>query len=206
MNFLEAEQEFKQLEKRWSNGELDIDSYRALLNNLQVVNSSGQVWKMQEHTGNWFFLRDDQWIPAPQTQPLPVPQNAPVLENQGTPQKPRALKMGVLLLLVGLCVIIGGLLTAGILIYTEIIPLPENISITINPFSSTNKQQAEVTQAKVKPISSTTVNADGKPKTDSNGVTLLVPAEALEQGEQVNLSANELNASLDEGYQEKCVI
>jgi hypothetical protein len=194
MNFLEAEQEFKALEKKWSNGEISIDTYREILKNLQVTNASGQVWKMQEHTGLWFFLQNGKWIPASEIQHVqatPVKQTA----TQATlPARHRGLKLGMVIALVGLCLLSGVAITAGILVYTEIIPLPEKITISLGLPSPKNKEEPETSPAVLKPVETTSVIPNGKPQTDSNGVSLVVPGESLEQGDQVNLSANELNA------------
>jgi hypothetical protein len=192
MNFLEAEQEFKALEKRWSNGELNVDSYRTILNGLQVVNSSGQVWKMQEHTGLWFFLQDGKWIPATEVKPVQAAPGLPAVENSATPSKHRGLKIGVIIALVGLCLLGGAGITTGILAYTGVIPLPENITINLGP-SSPEKESAEPGAA-VKTLKTTSVSANGEPLADSNGVSLVVPADALEKGDQVNLSSSELTA------------
>jgi hypothetical protein len=192
MTFQEAEYKLRELEKKWSAGLLTVEAYRAILVNLRVVDASGQVWMIQEHTGCWFVLRDGQWIQSPQPSSQQAASPEPVAVKPAAPSKRGQVSLVLILGLVSICLLGTALITTGVLVYTGLIPLPASLANVFHPSSTSSAQSAP--QVVVKPAETISAAADGAPHTDSNGVTLVVPAEALAEGGQVSLSANELNA------------
>ncbi len=195
MNFQEAEQKFRELENKWSAGLLTLDNYRAILVNLRVIDAHGQVWMMQEHTGVWYVFRDGQWVLPGQP---PLPQAAQVVSSSApaAPVKRSSLSLVWILAVLSVCLLGAAVVTTGVLAYTGTLPLPASVAGLIHPSSSASPASADpsVPQAVVRPAQTFQVSADGAPHTDSNGVTLLAPAEALAEGGQVNSTASHLSA------------
>jgi len=216
MNFQEAEYNFRELEKRWAAGQIDAQTYQAYLAKLRVIDASGQVWGMQEHTGRWFIFRDGQWLPANQPQPVvqrpdiektrlhqrPAPPPPPVQRPQQPIQQPKrgGWSLAILLGLVGVCLVCGMVtLVGGYLVSTGEISLPQEITRmfpdgSIPTAPDLTQDSGPAVEVSVRPVEAVPVSPNGTPQSDSHGVALVVPAGALEEGGQVNLSANELDA------------
>ena len=64
MDFSEAEREFRRLEEMRSTGRISEDEYRGRLSALRVTDQDGQVWMLQERTGQWYVYYGNQWMPA----------------------------------------------------------------------------------------------------------------------------------------------
>lgn len=64
MDFARAEREFRRLEEMRSTGHISEDEYRGRLSALRVTDQDGQLWMLQERTGQWYVYYGNQWIPA----------------------------------------------------------------------------------------------------------------------------------------------
>jgi len=64
MDFAAAEREFRRLEEMRSAGHITEDEYRGRLSALRVTDQDGQVWMLQERTGQWYVYYGNQWMPA----------------------------------------------------------------------------------------------------------------------------------------------
>ncbi len=64
MDFLQAEAQFRQLDAQYKAGQISYDQYRQALIQLQVTDSSGKQWQIQELTGQWYVLSNGQWMPS----------------------------------------------------------------------------------------------------------------------------------------------
>ncbi len=96
MDFEQATTRFQWLEGQLCAGLLNLQQYRAALNELRVTDAWGRLWMPQERTGAWFVYQDGQWQPAqppvpvapPPTPPAPPGgfMSAPPLEPAPAPQ------------------------------------------------------------------------------------------------------------------------
>jgi len=206
MNFREAENHFRELERRWNAGQVDAAAYQSALVELRVVDANGETWMMQEHTGRWFVYRDGNWVLMAPPTPAQVKQSQPAARQEPpSTKKGRGWKVLLVLGLVGICALCAGGGVAGYLMYNNgTITLPREIGDLLPetlPNSSAPAlegepagESAELAPAGIKEIESVSAAADGTPVTDSHGVSLVVPEDAVEEGMQVDLAANDLNA------------
>lgn len=77
MDFAEAERTFAELERLLEAGELDIESYRARLNELRVEDEQRRTWMLQERTGAWFVWNGEAWEPGAPPRPAGAPPPPP---------------------------------------------------------------------------------------------------------------------------------
>lgn len=70
MDFQQAEQQFRQYDLMFKNGQISLEQYRIAMIQLRVTDTSGNIWQIQEVTGNWFVFSNGQWISG--TPPRPV--------------------------------------------------------------------------------------------------------------------------------------
>ena len=221
MNFQDAEYQYRILEQKWFSGQLSVPVYRDRLARLQVVDNAGELWMLQEHTGQWFVYRGGQWVGGlrapvqtiqPPSQPLPN-QNKPSISQQSyyhtTPQhypasstsdqkvSKKKNKMLLIVLLAGVFLCCGGLvLGGGYAVASGLISIPPQLSDLISNNQKINQDTStSQPQVQIKSLENLSVSADGTPYTDSRGVSLIVPAEALEEGGLVKLTSSELNSS-----------
>ncbi|MBN1373616.1 MAG: hypothetical protein JW987_16885 [Anaerolineaceae bacterium] len=216
MNFQEAREKYTILEQKWKAGLINQESYRAVLANLRVTDEAGQQWMMQEHTGDWFVLRGSQWVRAmpSQTRPVTVQQTeSQSVQRTGSqparpappprPQrvaprpaaKPRSSGLSIALIsgLVCLCLCVGVIGGGSLLVYTGVVDLPEGVANWL-PEKKSLENQEELLKIKVKEADLLAVTPNGAPQADANGVALAVPPEAVVEGEQIVLQANEIDA------------
>jgi hypothetical protein len=181
MNFQQAQQQFQQNEALRKDGKIDLIEYRAAMESLQVIDANGVTWRMQEISGNWYYIKDGQWVPG--TPPHQTPQGIPRLDAGRDPiQKHR--KSGPLIiwltLAAGVVIIIGG----AYLLYTQSIKQPGLVAVTDRTPTTADQGQVLPSQPPVDflrldKISDASVTADGIPVIDSNGVSIQIPPEAL---------------------------
>lgn len=213
MNFQEAEKQFRALENSWNAGQIDPQAYQAALMQLRVVDFYGETWMLQEHTGRWYVFRGGSWVPmsppvaaqvaaASRVPPWPAAnkaQPAPHPEKSG-----RGLKIILVLSLLGMCVVCAGM---GVFGYFQVqngtITLPKEITSLLGSGLAGGSDPAqgeslagEIQEpaVEVKKVETMSVSANGEPVIDSNGVSLVVPADSVEDGMQVELTANDLDA------------
>ena len=74
MDFQQAEQQFRQYDLMYKNGQINLDQYRAAMVQLRVTDSTGNIWQLQEVTGSWFVFSNGQWIAGNPPRPAPVVQ------------------------------------------------------------------------------------------------------------------------------------
>lgn len=215
MTFQEAEQRFRELEAYWNTGQMDPRAYQTALGNLRVVDAYGETWMMQEHTGRWHVFRNGSWIlmtppayaPAAD-RPQPAADRAQPAADRAQPaaryqepaprKKGGAAKLFLIIGLLGACLLCAGVGAAGYLVYNGTLALPEEIAGLLPELgkvspASPGASEPQV-QADVKTMESITAAPDGQPHTDSRGAGLVVPADAVEEGTQVDLVANDLDA------------
>ncbi|HEX7567708.1 MAG TPA: hypothetical protein VF355_04010 [Anaerolineaceae bacterium] len=53
MDFQQAEQQFRLLDKQLRAGKIGIGQYQNALIQLRVTDASGNIWQLQECTGAW---------------------------------------------------------------------------------------------------------------------------------------------------------
>jgi len=194
MNFQEAQRKFWELESIYRAGQMDPVQYRYSLDQLRVIDSQGQAWEMQAQTGQWHVYQRGTWIPA---QPPGTPgayATSPSVRPPERSKRPWLWVLGIPVTLL-VCLLVAGATYVGLrtLLGNEPIsalipsapgevgqPAPEP---TLPPPTFT---QLEVTQAQ----------PGGSPVTDSHGVSLQVPKEAVEEGKSVQLTALEGSGGL----------
>ncbi len=74
MDLAEAQARFQALEGQLAARQIDINQYRAALNQLRVVDAQGRTWMPQERTGVWHYWNGQVWAPGT---PPPPPGYAP---------------------------------------------------------------------------------------------------------------------------------
>ncbi len=74
MDFAEAQARFQALEAQLTARQIDLNQYRAALNQVRVVDAQGRTWMMQERTGVWHYWNGQAWTPGT---PPPPPSYAP---------------------------------------------------------------------------------------------------------------------------------
>jgi hypothetical protein len=149
--------------------------------------------------------------PGPARQPDVRQQAGAWVSRPVSPPKKQAMGGGLRLLLISgvlvACLVCAAVGVNGYLIYTGRIQLPPQLTGLFpqlsfaapdgQPGSADPAQQSDNSsgaQVAVKPVETVAAPADGAPHADSHGVTLAVPGEALAEGGQVNLAANDLQA------------
>ena len=183
MNFQQAQQQFQHLEALRNAGQIDPSQYRAGIDALQVVDSNGVHWKIQERTGAWFYFWNGRWQPGSPSGQAAVPQAAAQPKKRFS-----SIAIGLLLAFVGVaaCVAVG---LGAYLLYPRGTDQPAGFAdLAATQTAMAQDQpaspQAQPTQLPVKLIlkqlSETSVNADGASVTDANGVSVQVPATALQ--------------------------
>lgn len=70
MDFQQAEQQFQRLDTLYKNGQMNLEQYRTAIIQLRVTDSEGNIWQLQEVTGNWYVFRNGLWVE--ETPPKPV--------------------------------------------------------------------------------------------------------------------------------------
>lgn len=205
MNFHEAEQQFQALEKAFREGRVSPEAYQKQLANLSVTDARGAAWQMQAHTGRWHVYLDGKWQPA-----LPPHQvrRQPVQPGPVPPKKKGINTLLILAGVVGLCLLCGLVAAGGYYIYDAgylaNTPLADLFKPSDNTQGTTQKggSQAPVDDAaRVKPIESITVAADGSTQTDANGVAITVPQGIVPGQSQVEFTAQQLDAKWVDGLQ-----
>lgn len=97
MDFLTAEEKFKELNARIRRGEaLSEDQYQEELAKLMVQDEGGVFWSLEPGTGHWLYFDGTEWVPGnppkPTAPPAP-PTTEPVMEAPTQPSyeyEPRA--------------------------------------------------------------------------------------------------------------------
>ena len=181
MNFEQAQYQFQQLEALRQSGQIDQAQYRAALEALQVVDERGVIWRMQEITGAWYFFWEGQWVPyVPPAQPPQVfPVGAPqALAGHAPIQKRRT----PVPLIIGLVLALAVVLVGGYVLFTQVLNKPDAAAGTDTsptPGAQTLSTQPPAEFVKLDKLGDASVPADGAPVTDSNGVSIQIPPEAL---------------------------
>ena len=229
MDFHQAEEQFRRLEKLLQAKQISPDEYRRQLRNLEVVDRQGARWQIQERTGKWFVLRGVEWQEAnpyqaaqqPRQKPLPrqklLPQQKPLPRQRTSPRpaaptqavtQPPAKRRGWLLAAGGIlaaCLACALLAGGGWLAYQYLLPqitgqpAPDSLSLP-----GKLGEPSSPPEARILPAEMLAVPADGASHADNHGVALTVPKKALPEGGQAQLSASTVEggwaAALEKHY------
>ena len=184
MNFEQAQYQFQQLEALRQSGQIDPAQYRAALETLQVVDERGVIWRMQEFTGAWYFFWEGQWVPYV----APVQPAQPVQNYQaGAPQAfagqaPLQKRRSRAPLIIGGALTLIAVLVGIYILFTQVLNPPGTLAGTGDspiPAGQELPTRSPVDFLKLDKLSDASVTADGSPVTDSNGVSIQIPPEAL---------------------------
>ncbi len=223
MDFRQAEDQFRSLEKLLQAKQISPDEYRRRLRALEVVDRQGARWQLQERTGKWFVLRGAEWQEAnpfqaaqpprqvqtpPQVVQQPRPKAAPrqAAPAQAVAQPPAKrrwlLAVGGILAACLACALLAG---GGWLAYQYLLPqvtgqpAPDSLSLP-----GKLGEPPAPPEVRILPAETLAVPADGASHADSHGVALAVPGEALPEGGQAQLSASTVEggwaAALEKHY------
>ena len=64
MQFVEAEQRYRELEEKLARGELTEEAFLLLVSQLSAVGEDGRRWMINGRTGQWFVHDGQRWVPA----------------------------------------------------------------------------------------------------------------------------------------------
>lgn len=193
MIFQEAESRFQNLEEAYHMGKMDQATYDTALAQLQVIDASGTVWQMQEHTGVWYYFRNGQWAPAspypattaqavPQALVAPPAQSAPEVEAPATRQSPWLRIIGAFVIL-GLCV--GAVGVGSCLYFLNLAGAPKITEAVQQTQAASPPTDTQAGTTTFTPGKTTTAQAGSGPVNDEAGVALQVPAGAADAPAQM---------------------
>ena len=167
MDFHEAEQQFRVLEKSRRAGHISDEAYRQQLVNLRVRDVSGATWQMQAETGKWYVYRDGQWRPAVPPRASGKPRAAAPTGSSQAP-KTRSGPLLVVVGLAGLCLLCLALAGAGYYVYQNDLLANSPLATLLNPAEqpqgapqASSATETAPAQAEVKPLGAITAAADG---------------------------------------------
>ena len=175
MDFREAEQQFKDLDKRVRAGKISPEQYRAALAQLRVMDASGAIWQIQERTGAWFVFVQGQWVAS----------TPPGLQPSGELFPPQVQKAGParrkpFALVGGIVVVIAVLAVGMVLLLKPLMVTPGGTASQLAAASPQPGAPAQAGGSTFTQYKTTSVQAGSGPVKDDAGVALQVPAGAAD--------------------------
>ncbi len=173
MDFITAENQFRQLTYQYEQQRISIEQYRTEISQLQVTDAYGRTWMLQEGSGQWFVFHDNQWIASDphqlQTQNESQPHN----------KKPNKNWLIAGMVLAVIVCLLAATAAGGYWLYRNgKLAFLDNFR---SPTTQLNNSASQI-DLSVNQVQNYTFQAGQEQEIDSNGAKIKIPDDALDSG------------------------